>query len=52
MAKEFKQGGATSDIYPELNGDAGPTTNPLMDRWTDITVDQIRDTQMLGYTFK
>jgi tyrosinase len=50
--KNLEQGGATSDIYPELNGDAGPTTNPLMDPWTDITVDQIRDTQMLGYTYK
>ena len=29
--KNLEQGGATSDIYPELNGDAGPTTNPQMD---------------------
>ena len=50
--KNLEQHGDISDIYPELNGDAGPTTNPQMDPWTDIMVDQIRDTQMLGYTYK
>jgi tyrosinase len=50
--KNLEQDGHTSNIYPELDGNAGPTTNPRMDPWTDIMVDQTRETEMLGYTYK
>jgi tyrosinase len=50
--KNLEQAGNTSNIYPELNGNAGPTTNPRMDPWTDIMVDQTRNTEMMGYTYK